>query len=374
MVKDVQVTDDRAGGDGRAGPAWSVPGSLAEPEEVALPRPDGGVAPADRGSPGSPAGPEAPAAPPGMPAGPADLGDLGGQLAPSGPLRGWARDAGGQVEAANVPSLKLQPMTVADILDGAFAIIKARPARILGIAALFVVPVNLFGAYLQRNVQTARQLWEDPAVLADASQSNSDGSDVLVSILLAILPALALVFVAAAVAQLVAAWSVGRDMTAGELLRGVGGRSWPLLASYVLVHAAETVGILGCYIGPIFIMAFFAVTAPVVGAEGVGPLAAMKRSAELASRRYWRVLGISLLIGLVAVLLGLALGGLPELIAILVDEDLAWPVAAAGGIIGAVLSTPFVAAATVLLYLDLRIRTEGLDIELAAIDMAHDAR
>ena len=43
-----------------------------------------------------------------------------------------------------------------------------------------------------------------------------------------------------------------------------------------------------------------------------------------------------------------------------------WPVAALGAIIGQVVTTPFVAAATTLLYLDLRVRTEGIDIELAA--------
>jgi len=38
-----------------------------------------------------------------------------------------------------------------------------------------------------------------------------------------------------------------------------------------------------------------------------------------------------------------------------------------------VISTPFVAAATVLLYLDLRIRTEGLDIELSARQLLDEA-
>jgi hypothetical protein len=185
-----------------------------------------------------------------------------------------------------------------------------------------------------------------------------------------ILPGLALMLVAVAMAHLVGGWSAGRDHSAQRMLAVAGRRWWAVVASFVLIHLAE---IAGCYVGTVFIMALFAVTAPVIGAEGVGPLTAMNRAANLALRRFWPTLGISLAIGLVATLLGLALGGLPVLISAFFDFDLAWPLQAAGGILGALVSTPFVATATVLLYLDLRIRTEGLDIELAAVDLAHDA-
>jgi hypothetical protein len=143
-------------------------------------------------------------------------------------------------------------------------------------------------------------------------------------------------------------------------------RSWALLASFLLVHLLEAVGMLGLYIGAVFVMAFFVATAPAIGAEALGPLAAMRRSASLARRRYWPTLGISLLIGLVALVLVGALTALPEMIALLIGYDVAWPVLAAGNILGAVVGTPFVAAATVLLYLDLRIRSEGLDLTLAS--------
>ena len=53
-------------------------------------------------------------------------------------------------------------------------------------------------------------------------------------------------------------------------------------------------------------------------------------------------------------------------LAAVIGLESGWPLAALGAVIGQLLTTPFVAAATTLLYLDLRIRTEGLDIELAA--------
>jgi hypothetical protein len=53
-------------------------------------------------------------------------------------------------------------------------------------------------------------------------------------------------------------------------------------------------------------------------------------------------------------------------VAALIGFDAAWPLVALGGIVGQLVSAPFVAAATTLLYFDLRVRTEGLDIEFGA--------
>jgi hypothetical protein len=77
-------------------------------------------------------------------------------------------------------------------------------------------------------------------------------------------------------------------------------------------------------------------------------------------------LGIALLMGLTSWLLGTALSALPELLAAWVGLDRGWPILAAGNIAAEIIVVPFVAASTVLLYLDLRVRTEGLDIDMAA--------
>ena len=93
---------------------------------------------------------------------------------------------------------------------------------------------------------------------------------------------LALVVVAAAIARLVSAWYVGNDLTTGELLRGTLPIAWALLASCVLVHLLEAVSILGLGVLPLAVMTWFLVTAPVIGAERVGPIA---RHAPLGAAR-----------------------------------------------------------------------------------------
>jgi hypothetical protein len=335
-----------------SGDRWAAPGSLAEPElEPAAP----GALPPTR------------------------------DAAPSPSISVPSVRSSGPVDEASsgeVPNMRLRPMTVADVLDGAFTIIKARPTRLLGITALFVVPVHLLSAFLQRDALGGSGLWdaltsEDPAVVAETQQGPT-GAEIVGSIIGWIVPGLALVAVAAVIARMVGGWMVGYDAKAGELLRTVGRRWWALLASYLLVHLAEVFVVPGLLFlpllaAPALIMAVFVATAPIIGAEDVGPIDAMRRSWRLVMRRFWPVLGISVLIGVVSTLLSNALGGLPQVLALLIGLDVAWPLLAVGTIVGAVLTTPFVAAATVLLYLDLRVRNEGLDLELTARELIDDA-
>jgi hypothetical protein len=116
-------------------------------------------------------------------------------------------------------------------------------------------------------------------------------------------------------------------------------------------------------------MTWFLVTAPVIGAERLGPIAAMRRSARLVGRRFWPVLGLALLSGIVATLFGYALSLIPTVLSLLVGTaGFGWLLTAAAGTLSALITMPVVAGTSVLIYLDLRVRTEGLDIELDAID------
>lgn len=259
-------------------------------------------------------------------------------------------------------------MTVSDVLDGSFAILKAAPATILAFTAVFVVPVQLVAAWLQRDLLGGDSLLD----VLEGSDSSLDGVDqgggeLWAQAVALFGPALTLIFVAAALVRLVGAWHVGRDVGLGDLLRGSLPLAWPLLASWLLVHLAEGVGALLCGFPALAVMTWFLVTAPVIGAEGLGPIQAMRRSARLVGRRFWPVMGLTLLSGLVAALFGYALGLVPTVVSLLLGTDgLGWVLTAASGTLTSLVTTPIVAGVTVLIYLDLRVRTEGLDLELEA--------
>jgi hypothetical protein len=263
---------------------------------------------------------------------------------------------------------RLAPMTASDVLDGAFAVLKRSPGKILGFTAVFTVPVQMVSGWLQRDLLGGEGLVE--MLDTDSSLTTLDstsGSETWAQILLLFGPSLALVFVAAGLARLVGAWHVGADLSFGQLMAGSRRHAWPLLASWTLVHLAEGVGLLLCGLPALAAMTWFLVVAPVIGAEDLGPIDAMRRSARLTGRRFWPVLGLALLSALVATLFGYALGLLPTVLGLVVGTDgLGWVVLGVAGVVTGLVTMPVVAAATVLIYLDLRVRTEGLDLELDA--------
>ena len=262
----------------------------------------------------------------------------------------------------------LRPMTASDILDGAFAVLKAQPTKIAVIAATFIVPVQLVQAWAQRDVLGGVGFVEllqtdDPSVIAAADDAES-GASIALSYATMAAGSLVLVLIAAAIAMLVAGWYAGVDRSAGEVLKATTRRSWALFASWLVIHILELIGFVLLVVPGVLVMAAFVVTAPVVTAERVGAWQAMRRSWRLTRRRFWPSLGVALLTGIVANAVGNALSAVPTLIAAAVGLDNGWILLAAAGIVSTLVTTPMVAAATVLLYLDLRIRTEGLDLQL----------
>ena len=244
-------------------------------------------------------------------------------------------------------------------------ILKRAPATIIGLTALFVIPLQVLGAFLGRGTDgiLAEELVEEGNATVDFGPTLASGASALVVQLGSML---ALVVVAAAIARLVSAWYVGHDLTTSELLRATLPLTWALFASCVLVHLLEAVAIVGLVL-PLAVMTWFLVTAPVIGAERVGPIRAMRRSVRLVNRRFWPVLGAALLGYLVELLFVYAIGLLPLVASLFIGtEGIAWVIPAAVGVATQLITMPFVASVTVLIYLDLRVRTEGLDLELRA--------
>jgi hypothetical protein len=261
----------------------------------------------------------------------------------------------------------LRPMTVGDIIDGAFQVLKRAPGTVLAISAVFVIPVQVLAAWLQRD--TASDLG---AMFDDATQfgstSSVEGTDFGLSIFLILLGSVAPALVGACLSVLVAAWYRGHDLTTAEVFRRLGAVLPAVLGVFVVTHLVTGVGMVACGAGLIGVV-FFMLSMPVVMIEGVGPLDAITRSVRLVSKRFWTSLGIVALSVLLSQLLEISLSIIPTIAAFFVPSSWAWVLLALGASLSSVIVTPIVAAATVLLYLDIRFRVEGLDLELRAADV-----
>lgn len=323
----------------------------------------------------SPAWPEPPApsaweAPGAEPTGPV-AAPAGGAARPeiSGPAEGVARPTT-QRRRAPLPPFPIprRPLRTADLLDGSFLLLRRRPADILTIAAVAVLPIRLVVAVAANDL------------LADAE---SAGGGNLTSVLfiggeklgvglalgLLALDGISLGLAAAAVAALVKGWYVGADVTPAAALGQAVRRLPVLLAAYVLVHAVEAVGLLACGLGALVAAGLFHIVTPIVVIEEAGPLRAMRRSAQLSRRRIANSVMLPILVGVVSFAVAPGVFVLGEVVAAMLPGGVDWVARGAVQLASELVIAPFVAGVAVLYYLDLRVRTEGLDLELRTVEV-----
>ena len=107
--------------------------------------------------------------------------------------------------------------------------------------------------------------------------------------------------------------------------------------------------------------------------ERAGVRRGLRRSFRLVNGSYWRVFGIWLLVQVVAFIAG-GLLTVPFVVASTIMSSvtgastfdlLPQSISGLGQIVSGAITYPIAAGATALLYVDLRMRREGLDIELA---------
>ena len=260
----------------------------------------------------------------------------------------------------------LRPLAVGELLDAAIGVLKARPRAVLTITAVFTLPAQLVVAVAQRDVLASAsfaEIFNDPSL---AGSSTGSGAGTGLVLLASVLPSLMLPFVAGALGRLVAAWRAGGDLTAGAALRAAGRKWWALVIAWLLTHLAEGVAMVAFVVPALLLMALWQVAAPVIVVEDLGPLAGLRRSGRLAMTNFWPVVLAVVGAGFVHYVLNAMLPLLTQLIAQAMGDASGWIVLAVGNLLTSLITTSFLAAFAVVLYLDLRVRSEGLDLQLEA--------
>jgi hypothetical protein len=260
-------------------------------------------------------------------------------------------------------------MTVGDILDGAFKLLRANLRTIALVSAVFVVPVQFVTAIVQRAVGAPNLLraFNDPTTVSTTEEPNV--AFIVATVVLFVVGLLVTPFLAGAISRIVSASYVGGEEAAAVALRATFKRSWALIASFVLVHLLELVGFVLCVFPGLAVMTMFVMVAPAIVIEELGPVDAMRRSWRLTKGRFWATLGIALLAGILSSLVSNALS-VPFIVLSLPLGDLSWIPVAIGSTLAAVVSRPIVAVVATLQYYDARIRREGYDLQVIAANLA----
>lgn len=268
-------------------------------------------------------------------------------------------------------SMPLHPMSVSDIIDGAFRVLKGNVRTVITVGAVFIVPAGLLVAYLQRDLLGGAgiiSILDDPSTAEAAAESS--GSQNAATALSLLVESISLPFIAAGLARVVGAAYMGGEVSAGSALGVAVRRSWALAIAWFLIHLLELVGFVLLFLPGMAVMTLMVVTAPAIAVENLGPLAGMRRSFRLVRGRFWAVLAIAVLAGLIGYALRQAIVALPSIVALLIGMNRAWFLLGIGNIAALLVAQSLLALISVLVYFDTRIRSEGFDLQVMAALLA----
>jgi MFS family permease len=269
------------------------------------------------------------------------------------------------------PVERLQPRGLWSILDGGFEVMRFRFGTIAAFSAIVVLPLAgipalIAASHVGSRLDDTRSV--PAATLGTGINSNSRTFQLLVS---GLGSAIALALVGVGITYLVTGWLIGEDHTLGDTLRHVGRRSWVVAVAWLAVLPLKVLGVFACLVGVLFVLGAFLPLSAVVSAEALGPFASIGRCRRLARRHLGSLAGLTVIM----IVLTFALESVAAGIVVVIrdgafsDASWSWAITAALTIAFRLVLTPIQAAWAALAYLDLRVRSEGLDLELEASEL-----
>ncbi|MGO4120286.1 DUF7847 domain-containing protein [Arthrobacter sp. YAF16] len=300
----------------------------------------------------------------------------------------------------------LRPLMFGEILDGAFRTVRRNPAAMLGAGVIAQALTSVTSALAQTGALFGGSGAPWPGNLGSSQATAfAFGTAAGVGALLSLLTVLISVVMQGAMAVPVARallnrrtgfrqmWTLSRSRTgallglAGLLILGAAAVVvLAVVATMALVAAMERAAVLALvllFIGLMIVLLWlgirFLVAPAAIVVEEIGTFAGLRRSWQLTGRNWWRILGVTLVVGLLVgvitqivlipvSLLGNAVGftvfsqggeGGSQVVRILVAV-----VGTAVTALVAAVGYAFQTSTVALVYLDLRMRKDGLDLSL----------
>lgn len=275
--------------------------------------------------------------------------------------------------------IPLRPLSVGEILDGSIGTMRRHPGLIFSVSAVIAVieAALSFGASVFLLSRLAPIPQPGPAATPQEAMNylsaalGQTGATLGVTLVITVLIR---TFLTGFMTVVVGKAVLGKPITFGEAVGELVPRLPRLLGVTVLYTLIFAVGSLFCLVPGIWLYALFGLASPALVLEDGRVGQALKRSRLLVQGSWWRVFGVLLLTGVCAAVIafviqipfnlttGLGAADLADMARVSVGAQL---LSGAGQVIAQTLVTPFVAGATALLYIDQRMRKEGMDIQLA---------
>ena len=289
--------------------------------------------------------------------------------------------------------IPLRPLRLGDIFEGAIATIRGNPGATIGLSLILGLVVTVLVVVGMVGV----------AQIPTGSDDAATGLTLAVSYGGKFLWAFAGLILTGMLIAVLSEAVLGRRMTIGAAWGRARPRIWSLIGLSVLLFLAAMISLaivvvllvvlgmtagstptiivgvllgIGWFLGMVFCYVRLSLASAAIVLERIGPIRACKRSWSLTGGQFWRIFGITLLAALVVGFISGVLSGIATLGAEAIslsstsDADhvltVTLIVSTITGTLVSALTAPFQANVTGLLYLDQRIRKEGLDVTLMA--------
>lgn len=269
----------------------------------------------------------------------------------------------------------LRPLRVGETIDVAIKLYRAHFGTLVRIVLIVTTPAQILLGLLQASIRTETFDTTGPDFEQFNPETGQYEPDIDGGKLAATLAGLALVY---------AITLITSELANGATFRAVGAaylgetQDWKQSLRYALKRLRSIIwltiaknfviacGFIACIVPGVYLYAAYGVATPALMLEGKKGRKAMRRSKELVKGRWGPVAGVLLLGTILTQIVGGAIGAFAAGI-FFTGNELAGDVAQViGAIVGASLTVPILAAIITVLYIDLRVRKEGFDLELLA--------
>lgn len=325
----------------------------------------------------------------------------GGSVVPPSPDAGWQMPPPPPPATVRPKDWKrgrpvpLRAMGVGEVIDAGINLYRLYWKALMGIAAAVTVPVVFLQEFLTKDYTQRTSIFNFQSEPVYVSQSELNRLIVITLVFAAVQLLLLRPFLTAAMLRAVAGAYLGEVPTVGAsydfALSRFGSVLWVTFlvgvamfgyffvvafAGGILVATVLPIGVILIIAGAVFAAIMyirFLFSPAVVVVEQWRGTQAMRRSWHLALGRFWPIVGAGIIASIISAVVSGIMTLLPAYVATRVGTG-GWVLRALGSSLASVVTTPFATIVTVLLYFDLRIRKEGLDLAIMAQEVGSARR
>ncbi|MBP2327635.1 hypothetical protein JOF56_008020 [Kibdelosporangium banguiense] len=282
----------------------------------------------------------------------------------------------GPQQAPKPGVIPLRPLGLGEILDGAVTTMRTYPKQMLGISVLISAVTNLLVYGITIFLVTQTTVFT-PDFTSGMDQADRDLELLRISLLVSI-PGLIIGILAGMILNglltvVMGKAVLGQPITVSEAWGHVRPRFGALVAVSLLYTLLVTAGAIVFVIPGVWLYILFSLASTALILEGAPVGRSMTRSRVLMRDAWWRTFGILLLTALLTFLLSLIIslpfslinGDLSSVTGLDPQYETAYLLTTIGTIITQAITLPLTSGVTTLIYIDRRMRREGMDIELA---------